>query len=185
MAVILCITKKPSLLSTFIIGILFVLVGAFLTTVQEGTRRYSAGFAHFWGWIGVIFFGFCTILIGYHLIIKWMGIARLLEYDDNYFYLDGRLPIAWKDIKRFEGSVIMNTPNHNINVIVSNPLKYIHREKSLFRRKLGQINLRLGQPLYYNSAKYEGTQEEQLNELNSILQKRKERMRNKRERLHT
>lgn len=161
--------KRPGSLAVLIMGIMFTLLSYTMTQTTHADSRHSVTDTHIVGWIGLIFFGSATLVIIYRLLMRAANRTRELEYDDEYFYLEGRLPIAWKDIKRFEPGVYQGMSIDSINVIVSHPEQYVRKERNPLRRLLWQFNLSHGQTLCYSTRKYDGSLEEQLWELQQLL----------------
>lgn len=161
--------KKPGALSLAIISALFTAIGVGMVLATTGDGRHSVGYLHTIGWVCIVFFGPFTLLQLYYFLRRVTHNTRQLEYDDTCFYLNGTLPIPWKGIKGFEQNTYLGSPNANVNVLVHNPWEYIAKEKNPLRRWFYRVNLRFGQPLFYNSVKYDGTQEEQIQELNAHL----------------
>lgn len=150
MSYFLFTNKAPGLVPQTICMTLFTALAYGMTRATTGDSRYSVTDLHVIGWPCLVLFGSYTLLLLYRLLCRITHHTQSLQYDQNYFYLSGTLPIPWKAVKGFEQNTYGGNPNANVNVLVPDPRKYADKEKNVIRRWLFLINFRFGQPLYYN-----------------------------------
>jgi hypothetical protein len=96
----LVIEKAPMKLAGAALGsAAFVAAGAFMTQATTGTSRYSADSVVLWGWVTVVFFGFCLLMILWRLLTQQGPIITLSPHG----ILDVRVThvvVPWQSVAR-------------------------------------------------------------------------------------
>jgi hypothetical protein len=135
------ISRRKSIL--ILLGaIMFVALGVwFVMSPSLFSSKYNPLVIRILGVVTVLFFGVCAIALVKALITKKTG----LTIDSSGILCDsGGIAIGfvpWKDIIDVEEFYVSG--QGIIKIIVSNPQKYIDRQKSAFSRRMAEMNYKL------------------------------------------